>query len=417
MPLIESLLLLLIFSRIGGEIAERYGQPAMIGEIAAGVLLGPSVFGLIPITVELKAIADLGVLLLVFLAGMEMNLKDLGAVFRGRGGWVGVMGFVVPLALGVMVGLVFGFDTTIAIFLGLCTAITALPVSVRILMDLGKLQSEIGQRIVSAAVLNDVTSLLILGIILDFSAGHGGWLDFVLSISWTMVKTVFFMVSVVIASRLILYSTGRIPVSRKLLGWLLARLKGKESLFAVILLFVVAFAGLSEAVGLHFVVGAFFGSMLLSHEILGRANFEEVQKTASSVTNGFLGPIFFAAIGLQFDATTLTDWKLVIAVLVVAFAGKIFGGFWGGQLAGLTKVESWALGMGLNGRGIMELVIANVALSNGFIGEKLFSILVLMGTVTTLVTPLLLKKAYQRMEAAESSTAAHKIRTQKSPVL
>ncbi|MGH7232741.1 MAG: cation:proton antiporter, partial [Nitrospiraceae bacterium] len=365
MPFIESILLLLIFSRIGGEIAERYGQPAMIGEIIAGVILGPSLFGLVETTREIKAIADLGVLLLVFHVGMEMNLKDLARAFRGKGAWVGVMGFFVPLVMGILVGLLFGFEITRVIFLGLCIAITALPVSVRILMDLGKLQTEIGQRIISAAVINDVTSLLILGIILDVQGGMGTWEESLLAVAWTMIKAILFMAGVVIASRLIFYSTGRIPVSRKLLGWLLARLKAKEPLFAVILLFVVAFAGLSEAVGLHFVIGAFFGSMLLSHEFLGRANFEEVRKIASSVTNGFLGPVFFAMIGLEFDVSALTDWKLVIAVLAVSFAGKILGGYWGGQIAGLGKVESWTLGIGLNGRGIMELVIANIALSNG----------------------------------------------------
>ena len=111
---------------------------------------------------------------------------------------------------------------------------------------------------------------------------------------------------------------------------------------------------------------------------------------------GFLGPIFFAAIGLQFDASSLRNWKLVISVLVVSFAGKILGGFIGGRLAGMSKEESWTLGIGLNGRGVMELVIANVALSHGFIGQRLFTSLVLMAVVTTFATPLLLKQAYRR---------------------
>ncbi|WP_447986152.1 cation:proton antiporter domain-containing protein [Nitrospira sp. Nam74] len=396
MPLIESILLLLVVSRIAGEIAERYHQPSMIGEIAAGILLGPSILGLIAMTPQLKAIAELGVLLLVFLAGMEMDLHDLRTAMKGKGIWVGVMGFVVPLALGIAAGWIFGFDMTRNIFLGLCIAITALPVSVRILMDLGVLQTKLGRQIISAAILNDVSALLMLGIILEMQQDGGNWRTYIQGAFWILAKTLFFMGCVLLASHLIRYSSGRIPLSRQWLNRWLAELKGKEALFALTLLFVLIFAGTSELVGLHFVVGAFFGSMLLSHQWLGVANFKEVQKTASRITMGFLGPLFFAAIGLEFNASTLSDWPLVVTVLVISFVGKIAGGFLGGQLAGQSTQDSIALGIGLNGRGIMELVIASIALTNGFIDQKIFSILVLMGTLTTFVTPLLLQAVLRR---------------------
>ncbi len=167
MSLIQSLLLLLLLSRVLGEIATRFGQPAMLGEIAAGIILGPSCLGYIHYTPEIKAIADIGVLLLVFLAGMEMDIDTLLASFRGRAAWVSAAGFLVPLIGGILLGAMFGLDNMRTTFLGLCIAITALPVSVRILMDLGKLQSDIGQRIISASVANDFVSLLVLGVILD----------------------------------------------------------------------------------------------------------------------------------------------------------------------------------------------------------------------------------------------------------
>ncbi|HZT69689.1 MAG TPA: cation:proton antiporter [Terriglobia bacterium] len=403
MQLIEALLLLLLLSRTIGEVFEHYGQPAMLGEITAGVVLGPSLFGVVHFTDEIKALADLGVLLLVFLAGMEMNLETVWKSFRGRGAFVGIAGFIFPMLLGIGLGYLFQMGTTRAIFIGLCIAITALPVSVRILMDLGKIQTEIGQRIISAAVFNDVTSLLILGVILQIK-GKGGGVGIVLaSMGLALVKAVAFMVGVVLIARVIKrFSPQRFLWSRHPLDRLLIKLKGKESVFAVALLFVLAFASFSQALGLQFVVGAFFGSMLLTYEVLGREKFNEVQKTASDITMGFLGPIFFAAIGLQFDAASLRNWGLVVAILAAAFVGKIFGGYLGGRLAKLTKEESWALGIGLNGRGIMELVIANIALSNGFIGDRLFTILVLMAVVTTFVTPFLLRKAYIQLPAESS---------------
>lgn len=400
MTFIESLLLLLVLSRVLGEIAGRFGQPAMLGEIAAGILLGPSCLSFIHYTADIKAIADIGVLLLVFMAGMEMDLPALWNSFRGRRLWVSAAGFIVPLLAGIMVGYLFGLDNTRTIFVGLCIAITALPVSVRILMDLGKLHTDIGQKIISAAVANDVASLLALGIILDVDGAPANIEGFLLSIGKSLGKAVLFMVVVAIAARLIRrYSPSRVfrsPSMEKLFG----KLKGRESRFAIVLVFVIAFASFSEFLGLDFVVGAFFGSMLLTHEALGPEVFDQIEETASSVTMGFLGPIFFAAIGLQFNASTLRDWGLTVAILVASFAGKILGGYVGGRLARMSQTESWALGYGLNGRGLMELVIANVALANGFIGQQLFTILVLMAVLTTFITPVLLKYAYARIEVS-----------------
>lgn len=407
MSLIQSLLLLLLLSRVLGEIASRFGQPSMLGEIAAGIILGPSCLGYVQYTPAIKAIADIGVLLLVFLAGMEMELDALVDSFRGRKAWVSVAGFMVPLIGGIALGLMFGMDDMRMAFLGLCIAITALPVSVRILMDLGKLRSDIGQKIISAAVANDVVSLLILGVILDLKNAPATLQQFFLSIGSSLGKALIFMVVFAIASRLIRrYSPTRLLKSSGPLERILSSFKGDEVRFASILLFVIAFASFSEILGLDFVVGAFFGSMLLSHEALGKDNFKKIEQTASSVTMGFVGPVFFAAIGLEFNASSLRDWPLVTAVLIISFIGKIFGGYIGGRLARLGHGESWTLGMGLNGRGVMELVIANIALSSGLIGPQLFTILVLMAVVTTFATPILLRTAFQYLERSKPEPLA-----------
>ena len=400
MALMTTLLFLLVAARVAGEVAERLGQPAMVGEIVAGVVLGPTLLGWVAMTPALKGIADLGVFLLVLLAGMEIDLDELRRAFTGRGAWVAVVGFVVPLALGAAVGAAFHKDATRCLFLGLCMSITALPVSVRILMDLGRLDTEIGKRIVSAAVANDVCSLLVLGVVLNVKDGAQDWAGLAVSTVWAAAKAAAFLAAVVAAHRLVRYGSAFLPALRSGLHRFLDAVRGRESLFAFAILFVLVFASLSESVGLHGVVGAFFGSALLGRQFLGAERYAEVEKTASGVTMGFLAPVFFATIGLEFDGGKLTNAGLIAATLAAAFAGKILGGFWGGRLAGLGKDESWALGYGLNGRGVMELVIAEIALSNGFIGREIFSILVLMGVATTLVTPVLLSRAFARLDAA-----------------
>lgn len=391
MHLITSLLVLLVAARVCGEFTERWGQPAMVGEIFAGVLLGPTVLRWLSMTPALGAISDLGVLLLVLLAGMELDPARVLDAFRGRRSAVALAGFFVPLLLGVAVGAVFGLDPLRVIFLGVCISITALPVAVRMLMDIGELQSDVGRQIVSVAVANDVLALLILGIILD-TAGQPGWLAFAEALSYSLVKVCALMALFAAAYRAAHWLTAWAARSQKLIRSAFSTLKGKETLFAGTLLFVLLFASISENAGLHFVVGAFFGAMLISRDLLGEENFEEVRRTASGMTMGFLAPIFFSGLGLEFNLSALTDYWLVAAIIVAAFVGKMAGGYWGGRLAGYSRMESRVIAFGLNGRGIMELVIANIAFRKGFIGAGMFSALVLMGVVTTVVTPMLLKK-------------------------
>jgi Na+:H+ antiporter len=398
LSLVILLLVLLAVSRFLGEILEHFGQMAMIGEILAGIILGPAVLGVIHKGPELKVLSDLGVFMMVMLAGMELDFGDIGDALRGRGRWIPLINFFLPFASGLGLGLLLGMRGTQAMFLGLCIAITALPVAVRILMDLGWLQTDMARRIIGAAVLDDTIALLMLGVILGITE-HGG---VVMPVLTTLGKALVFMFAVFLVHWLVRYSTGHIPHSRHVVRWLKDNLKGRETLFALTLVFVLGFASISEAIGLHFVVGTFFGAMVLSHRVLGRENFEEVQKTASGVGMGFLAPIFFAALGLEFDVTGLQT-VTVITVLLVAFTTKVIGGYEGGRLVGMSRGDSWLLGFGLNGRGIMELVIANVALSAGFIDQALFSTLVLMGIVTTLATPVLLKWAFHKAHPGETA--------------
>jgi Na+:H+ antiporter len=401
MSLIVAILLLLVVSRVAAEIAERVHQPAMIGEILAGLILGPGLLGVIHESTELTAIADIGLLMLVLLAGMEIELRQLVDAFTGRNVWISVMGFIVPLALGIATGVVLGLDANRTLFVGLCIAITALPVSIRILMDLGRLQTTIGQRIIGAAIANDVLALLVLGVIVNANTTGAAWPDVIASSGMPMLKVLLFMGAVLLAGEVLRKAAAMAHLDkiREVLG---SRLRVREPVFAATLVFVIVFAALAEILGLHFVVGAFFGSVLLNHDLLGQQQFEQARRTASAVSMGFLAPLFFASIGLAFDPSGLTDLWLTTMVVVVAFVGKIFAGRVGGWLAGMRPAESWALGMGLNGRGIMELVVARIGLSSGLIGSGLFSVLVLMGMITTIVTPTLLKRAF---EAADRETA------------
>lgn len=399
-PFVVILLVVLVLAKVLGEIMEHFGQPSMIGEVLAGIILGPSVLSLIHAG-DVSALSELGVFMLIMMAGMEIEVEEIRNSIRGRNGLIAVLGFLIPFITGAAIGYFFNFNTTLSIILGLCIAITALPVSIRILMDLGKLNSDVGRMIISAAIFNDVLSLLILGVILDFTQESKALKDLIMTTTWSLAKVMFFMAFLIIAYKLFKLVKRKVRVINPRFNKFMTLLRGKESLFALVIMYVLAFASIAEWVGLHFIVGAFFGAILVPRSIFAKGNLEKVKTTTSVITIGFLGPIFFASIGMSFALTSLGDYPLMITILIVSFLSKIIGGYYGGRFSGMDKSKSLALGLGLNARGIMELVIANVALQRGFISQSVFSILVLMALLTTLLTPIFLKRAFQYIDRGQ----------------
>jgi len=395
LPFIVNLLLLLLSAKVLGEVAERLKQPSMIGEVMAGIILGPALLNIIPEPGEFRVIAELGVFMLIVLAGMEIEVEEIRNSNRGRNLWIALLGFLVPMASGIAIGLIFHFSNTFTVFLGLCIAITALPVSVRILMDLGKLRSDVGQRIIAAAIFNDILSLLILGIILDFNDESKNIGDLTVSILFTTLKVGVFIALLVVTYHYFKVAKQKVSVINPRVNRFLRYLRGKESVFALVILFVLIFSSIAELLGLHFVVGAFFGAILIPRSMFANRDFGRVQRSISGITMGFLAPIFFAMMGVSFDFCALDNGLLLVVVLIASFFSKIFGGFLGGRLAGFGNARSVTLGLGLNARGIMELVIANIALVKGFIDLSVFSILVVMALLTTILTPFLLKLGFR----------------------
>lgn len=399
LPFFTNLLILLVTARIFGEVFERFKQPAMIGEIIAGMILGPSLFNLIHRTEDIKVISELGIFLLVIIAGLEINIDDILRSLKGRNIIISIMAFFLPIFGGMAVGYFFDLDLMTTVFIGLCVAITALPVSIRILMDLGKINSEVGQKIISVAIFDDVLALSILGVLLNIKDTDRSVTDVLRAGSISLFKLLVFILLLTLAYLFIRRILRRGDYLKESLDKLVSVIRGKEPLFALFFAFVLLFATVTENLGLHFIVGAFFAAMLISDSLIGRENLQAIETTTSKMAMGFLAPIFFAGIGLEFNFSSIGNISLLIAVIVVSYLSKIVGGYLGGTMAGLGGRVSLTLGIGLNARGIMELVIANIAYRNGLIGTEVFSILVIMGVLTTLTTPLLLKRAFARMDA------------------
>ena len=275
--------------------------------------------------------------------------------------------------------------------------------TIRILMDLGKLNSSVGQKIVTVAIFDDVLALTILGVLLDINKYEGSsFASINQSILTTLLKLSVFLIMIILSYRFIKKMAKKENFIEQQLTNLLSILKGKESLFAIFFVFILLFASVTEAVGLHFIIGSFFAAMSVSKDLVGEIRLRTIHNTTNSMTMGFLAPIFFAGIGLEFQFGSIHQFGLLAAILLVSFGSKILGGYLGGRFARLSNRTSIALGLGLNARGIMELVIANIAFRAGLIGVEIFSMLVVMGLITTLSTPFLLKHAFKKIDLETS---------------
>jgi Kef-type K+ transport system membrane component KefB len=276
-----------------------------------------------------------------------------------------------------------------SLFLGTALAVTALPVSVRILLDLNLLHSRLGRAIVAVALVNDLVAFAMLGLVLQFAELGAAPEPAVFNL--ILLKNVLF-VGFVFSVATVLKQTARLGRgSVSYMQRFVARLRGQEASFAVCIATSLGLGAAAELLGIHFAVGAFYGGLLMTPQLLGSEQFHRVRNAASSVTFGLFAPIFFAFVGLKF-ALVLDAWPLIVIVTAVAFLGKLIGGIMGGLVAGFRGRPLVALGVGLNARGMMELLLAQVGLAAGIIDTNLYSALVVMTLTTTLCTPPIMKR-------------------------
>jgi Kef-type K+ transport system membrane component KefB len=385
------LIALFVVARVLGEVCERFHITALIGEIAAGIVLGPLVFGLLRPAADsdldpLRLVADLGVFFIVYEAGMEMTFRGVRRTIRESGAAVAAGSFALPFLLGFLVSVGFGLDLRMSLFLGLALSLTALPVSVRLLTDLGWVNTDVGQTIITAGLLCDIAGLVVLAILSNWTttleAIDPGF------VAEVILKIVVFFLVIFLAERLLAFREGRLAkrIVRGSHGLL-----SRGAAFSVPLIIVFAASVFAEFLGLHFVIGTFFGTIVVAEHLFPRQEDERLRQAISAVSMGFLAPLFFAYLGLVVAAPSSAQAPLFIVLLLAAVAGKVGGGYTGARFAGFSPWSASVIAAGMNGRGAMELVIALIGLELGIIDTAIFSILALLGLVTTLMTPFLLR--------------------------
>jgi Kef-type K+ transport system membrane component KefB/nucleotide-binding universal stress UspA family protein len=411
--LIVQIALLLLVGRGIGEIMQRFGQPAVIGQLLAGLILGPSLFGwawphahdlIFPKTTEQKnlitGIADMGVMMLLLLTGMETDLKLVRKVGLPAVA-VTAAGVAVPFALGFSLGEFLpdsilptsGSRLVAALFLGTALSISSIKIVAMVVREMNFMRRNLGQIIVASAIMEDTTGWIIIAITLGI-AGAGGFA--IGSLVKTVIGTALFLV--------LSYTIGRRLVFR-LIRWVNDTFVSEFAVITAILLVMLVMALITQGIGVNTVLGAFVAGVLVGESpILSK----HIQDQLRGFITAFMMPIFFGLSGLSADVTILKDPHfalLTIGLIAIASLGKFGGAYMGGVISGLSARESMALGCGMNARGSTEVIVATIGLAIGALTQNLYTMIVTMAVLTTMAMPPMLRWALRRLPTSKEEKA------------
>jgi Kef-type K+ transport system membrane component KefB/nucleotide-binding universal stress UspA family protein len=403
------IIVLVVVGRLFGEAMVRIGQPSIMGQIIGGILLGPSLFGFLLPSAQsaifpdidtqkamTDAVAQLGILFLLLLAGMETDLS-LALRLRRAAAGVSLTGIVVPFTLGFGLGellpasLLPDPDARLvtSLFLGTALSISSVKIVATVVREMDFMRRNVGQLIVASAIIDDTIGWVIIAV--TFSLAKEGAVDLA-TLAKGVIGTILFMAfSFTIGRRLVF----------EIIRWTNDRFKSDLPVLSAIIAIMGAMAIVTDAIGVHTVLGAFVAGILVGQSpILTR----QIEGQLRALTTALFMPVFFGLTGLHTDLSVLTDpsiMVLAVGLIVIASLGKFGGAFAGAKFGGFSNAEAVALGCGMNARGSTEVIVASIGLSVGVLDERLFSVIVAMAVVTTMAMPPTLRWALARLPMRE----------------
>lgn len=377
------LAIILISTKIGGMLSNKFKMPSVLGALIAGVLIGPSVLNIVQDSEGLKLLSNLGVVMLMFLAGMETDLNELKKA--GLSSFLIAMGgVIVPFIFGTLCAYGFFNDFYENIFIGVILTATSVSISVETLNELGKLKTRAGMNILGAAVIDDIIGLIIVSFVLSLAqaaktGGSGGIGTVMLMVSVKVI--IFCIVSVIV-----------IVFLPRLLNILAEKERNFSMLTIIAISLGLTFAFIAEELGIAAITGAYVCGLVIS----AVNKKETIVHKVKNISSYFLTPVFFASIGLATNIKSINTSMLLLSILLLltAVLGKIFGCGVVAKLYGMSNGEAIQIGAGMVSRGEVALITTNLGLQAGIITENLYIPTLIVVVVTTLITPILLKMAF-----------------------
>jgi Kef-type K+ transport system membrane component KefB len=378
------LFVLFAAAKVLGELFEHIRQPAVVGELLAGVIVGPHVLGVVAgDQAVLDVVAELGVIFLLFTVGLETSIGELRSVGR-QAALVGVLGVVLPFAAGGGLMFLTGYATEDALFVAAALVATSVGVTARVLRDIGAIETSVAKVVLAAAIVDDILAMLVLAVVAGLAVGDVSSLSLVI----TLLEVAAFLALTILAGP---------SITRRLSN--IVRIPGiPESPFLVAVLFTLGLAAASEVIGLAAIIGAFLAGLIFEFRK------DEVAHQVEPVYQ-LLVPFFFAVTGTRLDPAVFADPSILgLAALVtlIAIATKVLGGFAGAL--GLGRRTALAIGVGMVPRGEVGLIVASLGLGLGVIDLQLYGVVVAMTVLTTVLTPPVLVPLLRRAGGEEPET-------------
>ncbi|MFQ5787945.1 MAG: cation:proton antiporter [Thermodesulfobacteriota bacterium] len=370
--LIVNLILILTVAWFLGRVFARFGLPVVLGELLAGIILGPPLLGIISTSEPVELLAEFGIFFLMFYSGLEMDPKEaVEHIWPSIA--VAIGGFALPFVFGYFACRMFGGTSFQSLFVGMGISITAIAVQSRILHDMHIHNTSIGHIIIGAAIVNDILALITLSILLDLAESG--------SIQVFQVSFIVFKVAVFFGFTILI---GQFVIPR-----FIRRLDDREGkAFTFALVCALAMAYLAELAGLHLIIGAFLAGQFVRKEIMDVAIYQKISDRFYGISYGFMAPIFF--VSLSFHLHIQWEWSIIFftfTITLIAIIGKVVGCGLGAHLYGKSFWESSIIGSGMNGRGAVEMVIAAVVIE---LSDKLI-------TSHTITEPLLTRDQFSAL--------------------
>ncbi|MBE3553412.1 MAG: cation:proton antiporter [Thermicanus sp.] len=374
---IAEIALILMASKLFGDVSVRLGQPAVLGKLLVGILLGPSLLGWVSDNEFLTEISEIGVLLLMFIAGLETDLALLKKTGFASVS-VGTLGILLPLGLGYAVGIYLGLDPFQSLFLGLLLSATSVSISVQSLKEMNQLKTREGSVILGAAVIDDILVMITLAVMMSLTQS-GVSLGRVI-----LHQSFFFLLAILLAlffvPRMLRY---------------FAPLRVTESVITAGLVIAFFYAAMAEFFGVSEVIGAYLAGIAVSLTDYKQEVFEKVE----TIGYAFFVPVFFTSIGISVNFTQVGNQIIFLLFLtLVAIATKWIGAGLGARLSGFGLKSSAGIGAGMISRGEVALILASIGLEKSLLPHSYYSVIVVMVLFTTLVTPPLMKLFFQGKE-------------------
>jgi Kef-type K+ transport system membrane component KefB/nucleotide-binding universal stress UspA family protein len=410
---VAEILLLLVVGRGLGEIMERLGQPAVVGQLIGGILLGPSFFGWLWPSAQhvifsndptqkamIDAVSQLGVLMLLLLTGMETDLRLVRRVSTACFS-ISASGVIIPFACGFALAFILpdsllphASQTIVAgLFLGTALSISSVKIVAMIIREMNFMRRDLGQVIVSSAIIEDTIGWLIIAV--TFGIATHGTLEL-----WSLFTTVASVAAFMILS----FTVGR-RIVFTLIRWTNDVSRSEYAVITVILVIMGVMALITNAIGVHTVLGAFVAGILIGESpILS----EHIEGQLRGLITALFMPVFFGTAGLSADLTVLADPTIALftaGLVLIASIGKFSGAFIGGKIAGMSWNEATAVGSAMNARGSTEVIVASIGLSMNILTHNLFTMIVTMAILTTLAMPPMLRWALGRLPMKEDEKA------------